>query len=1144
MKKIPILIFPCKSILIFLLLFFISLQAIAQIITNYTFTASNGTFTALSTPNATSWTGNTNDGVSGLIPIGFDFWYMGKRYENISASTNGWVGLGTALSDDVNINDLSSGGSPRPVIAPLWDNLDIVSNANVTYKTSGTAGSRIFTIQYLNVKWGALALGGVISFQVKLYEGAGTIEFVYRPEAALISQPTASIGITATSTGSGNFLSVNDGGTGASSTNEASVITSPVSGKTYRFTPSAPMAPGALTFSGTGYRSMTLNWSDQSSDETGFVIYRSTDGTNYKFASQTSANVISSSQTDLLANTTYYWRIYTLKEGALSTALAGSQATAAYAQIPDLASAASFVLFTTNGQVGNTGLSQITGDIGADVGAIVGFETATVNGNIYAANAVTAQCSADLVAAYNQLSATTTTVIHAAVLGNGETVLPGVYTMAAAASIAGQLTLDAQGDPDAVFIFKVGAAFTTGAATTVSLINGAAACNVFWIADGAISMAASTIMRGTLISNNGAISMAAGGTLEGRMFSTTGAVSVDAVLASIPICLSGVWTGAVSSIWNVAGNWLSGVIPTTATNTTIPSGVPNYPLLDVDTGSVKNITIQSNASLTVTDGTLQIAGSINNSGTLDVSGGAINMNGSSPQTIPVNAFESDLINDLTINNGAGVTLGGTLYLSGILLASNGQLNTGGHLTLISTATQTALIDGSGTGEVLGNVTMQRYLPSGFGYKYFSSPFQSATINEFSDEVDLGASFSTFYHYDEDRPASGWISDTNPATMLIPMWGYSVNMGASAAAKTVDVTGIVNNQTISSPTLYNHNRPYTLGFNLVGNPYPSPIDWDATAGWSRSNIDNAVYYFNSGVTSQYTGTYSSYINGISSDGIAGPVIAAMQGFFVHVSDGAFPVTATLGINNNARINNLVPDFHRELPLTMPLLRLTAGFADESTVSDHLVVYFDDNASMAFDKEMDALKLMNTDVLSPSLYARSPDKTNLSICAWPALNDSTTSIPLGLEINRSGWITFNARDIERVPNGRHIYLYDSVTGKEQDLLDQQPYRLNLEAGKHENRFFLTFRLKDTLSPPVATIGVFNVYSTGNKLYAHISELPVEKCDVAITDVAGKVVMRKQLNGNGYHQLGSQFSSGMYIVSFYTPARAFTQKVFISN
>lgn len=570
----------------------------------------------------------------------------------------------------------------------------------------------------------------------------------------------------------------------------------------------------------------------------------------------------------------------------------------------------------------------------------------------------------------------------------------------------------------------------------------------------------------------------------------------------------------------------------------------NATLFQTSTLTIKNNVTVTAGALNVDSQILKIGGAISNSGTFTVSNGTIVMNGTAAQTIPAAAFSGDLIRNLTIDNSAGVTLGGTLNLTEVLLASNGQLNAGGYLTLMSTAAKTALIDGAGNGEVVGNVTMQRYLPSGFGYKYYSVPFQGATVNEFADDVNLGASFPTFYRYDETLASSGWVTYTTTTNPLNPMQGYAANMGNVATAKTVDATGVVNNHLISSPALYNHNEPFTLGFNLVGNPYPSPVNWDAASGWTRVNIDNAVYYFDAGTTDQYTGTYSSYINGVSSNGIAGPVIAAMQGFFVHVSDGAYPVPATFTVDNSARVNNLVPDFHRRpAPVTAPLVRLTAGFADATTLSDPVVVYFDNKATKAFDREMDALKRLNTDEQVPSLYARASDTNRLSICAWPDLKDSTDVIPLGLELQRGGWITFNAVDIDRIPAGWHIYFYDAKTGVTQNVQDVPKYRIQLDAGNYQGRFFLQFHLRDSV-PPAAPAGTYKAYSAGGMVYADIRNVPGERCDVNIINLSGQVVRRRQLNGNGHHELGSGFASGVYIVSFIVQHQVFSQKIFISN
>ena len=206
--------------------------------------------------------------------------------------------------------------------------------------------------------------------------------------------------------------------------------------------------------------------------------------------------------------------------------------SSAHAQcLPNLGASSNFVLFTTTGAIGNTGASIITGDIGTNAGAVTGFGLpSVVNGITHIANGATSQASTDLIAAYNQLYALTPTVTnHPASFGT-ETLFPGIYNVGGAGSVGGTLILDGQGSSSAIFVFKIGGAFTVGAASTITLVNGAMASNVFWLADGAVSMGASTTMSGTLIAN-GAISMGDGGILHGRLLSTTGAIAVYNVVS-------------------------------------------------------------------------------------------------------------------------------------------------------------------------------------------------------------------------------------------------------------------------------------------------------------------------------------------------------------------------------------------------------------------------------------------------------------------------------------------------------------------------------------------------------------------------------------------------------------------------------------
>jgi hypothetical protein len=167
-----------------------------------------------------------------------------------------------------------------------------------------------------------------------------------------------------------------------------------------------------------------------------------------------------------------------------------------------------------------------------------------------------AQGILDLNAAYTQLMAIpVTNTTHTITFGSGETLLPGVYSTAAALSIAGVLTLDGGGASNSVFIFRSSAAINTGAGTSIVLTNGASACNVFWIAEGAISMGAGTIMKGTLIAHGGAVAIGAGSDLVGHMFSTAGAIAFGPGRAVIPVNCSFIDFGVLNSfiIYTSAG---------------------------------------------------------------------------------------------------------------------------------------------------------------------------------------------------------------------------------------------------------------------------------------------------------------------------------------------------------------------------------------------------------------------------------------------------------------------------------------------------------------------------------------------------------------------------------------------------------------
>jgi hypothetical protein len=175
--------------------------------------------------------------------------------------------------------------------------------------------------------------------------------------------------------------------------------------------------------------------------------------------------------------------------------------------------------------VTNTGPSTINGDLGVTPGAaITGFPPGTVNGTIHAADAVALQAQSDLTTAYNDAAGRTPPAAVPADLG-GLTLTGGVYKSASALQLTGALTLDAQGDPNTVFIFQAASTLITASASHVNLINGAQPCNVFWQVGSSATLGTSSVFVGNILALT-SVSMNNAVTVQGRALARNGSVTM------------------------------------------------------------------------------------------------------------------------------------------------------------------------------------------------------------------------------------------------------------------------------------------------------------------------------------------------------------------------------------------------------------------------------------------------------------------------------------------------------------------------------------------------------------------------------------------------------------------------------------------
>jgi hypothetical protein len=197
-----------------------------------------------------------------------------------------------------------------------------------------------------------------------------------------------------------------------------------------------------------------------------------------------------------------------------------------HAQAPNLGAASTFGLFTAVGAIDNLANTVITGDVGTDVGAFNGFPPAVVLGQIHVADPVSAQVAADVNLAYAELGANPCGTVLGTGLGNGQVLTPDVYCIGAAAIMDGDLTFDAQNDPNALFIVKIDGAFSTDLGSRVLLLNGASQCNIYWQVNGAVDFGNNSEFQGVLLAN-GQMTFLVGATLEGKALAIQGAIALN-----------------------------------------------------------------------------------------------------------------------------------------------------------------------------------------------------------------------------------------------------------------------------------------------------------------------------------------------------------------------------------------------------------------------------------------------------------------------------------------------------------------------------------------------------------------------------------------------------------------------------------------
>ncbi len=843
--------------------------------------------------------------------------------------------------------------------------------------------------------------------------------------------------------------------------------------------------------------------------------------------------------------------IYSLLVTALPT-VCSAQVTP-----PALGAASSFALFTAVGAFDNVGPSIVHGDIGTNAGAFSGFPLGTVFGNIHVADTYSTQAATDVQNAFGQLS-NISCVVPLGVLGgtggNPQVLTPNAYCVGGATTLAGELILDAQGDPNAVFFIRVSGALTTDEGSIVSLANGASLNNVYWQVTGRADLGHNSFFQGTLVVD-GAINLIEGTTLLGRGLSRTGGITMDASTVNAPVLTTTAWlssnTGTLASRqnWFSAANWSNGV-PTAQLEAVILSGRPAYPVIASGTPVANGVTLGSGASLTQSGGTLQLLGAFNNSGTFTATGGTVELTGLSNQQ--VGGTSNTRFWNLTVGL-AGASLTGAAQVKRVLTLNGNLLTSGRPMTLLADATGTAMVVNSG-GLLTGSTAVQRYLTTtanaGLGYRHMSTPVVSTTVNDmttpgFTAKTNTAynplptpfmtaAQFPNVFGYDETRGgaanqnfADGYFSPASVEAPLVSGRGYSVYIKGGL---TPDFVGELRSGDLVMPNLTRTGNGGKSGWHLLGNPYPSPLDWDLVS--VPTGMSNAISVFKTTGTNQ-AGVYLTRV----SDGLGNGTgtltdghLAMGQGFFAQVT-GAGPVDFTFP--QAARLTTYANPAHfRAAPETRPMLTMTLRQQHETAAEAQgsAQIYFTTDATTGSNDAFDgASPARNVGV--PTLVTLA-NATELAVNGLPTASLTTgLVVPLLLDLPTAGTYTLGVAQLRNLAD-QEVFLVDQLSHTRYDLSQQSAITFSADrAGEDRTRFTLELgrqaRSVSALATDKAAISLYPNPAAGNDVRLALSN-PTGRQLVELLDATGRLVRTTYTAADGTAVLPvTGLTTGVYVV-----------------
>ncbi len=443
-------------------------------------------------------------------------------------------------------------------------------------------------------------------------------------------------------------------------------------------------------------------------------------------------------------------------------------------------------------------------------------------------------------------------------------------------------------------------------------------------------------------------------------------------------------------------------------------------------------------------------------------------------------------------------------LGGHTITAGKTLSVSGNLTIKSDVNGTgSFIGNSADYTISGTTTVQRYMTkynaSGDKmYHLLSSPVSSQAIQPgFSDPPNNAT--DDFYKYDETQ--STWINFRDGAgTGVNGAFGSNFAVGkgylvAYNADATKTFTGTLNSGTLTTGTglpalTYTPISPGGGGWNLLGNPYASAIDWNNVTSGQYANIDNAVYVYDNAAQ-----LYKSYASGVGL--LTGGIVPAMQGFFIK-ANAASP---SLTLENQDRVISSQAYYKSAADIQNVLELKVEG----NERYDETFVRFQDGATADFNSEWDAYKLMGGPEV-PNLYT-TVNSVDYSINTLP-VSSKDNPLPLNLKVGTQNSYLLTASNLGTFASSTVITLKDLSNNHTQNLMTEPAYQFTAGPDDNAGRFMLYF------SGPIGihdqgSKNIIQVYSNEKTIY--ISGLDSRRnSDVFVYNILGQEILHRNING----------------------------------